>query len=233
MRMTDTVGYCSAVDSAVTPPRAAALAGKTWSAPGLIRCGFLDGPAEYRDRVQVHCRAWEEGTGVRFRWVQFGAADVRITFAGPTGRFYSLIGTDGDSPGFGADGHTMALGFPPGWRLGTEAVEREIRRLILHEFGHALGLVHEHSSPEAGAFFREPALVYDYYRRTQGWDRATVDQNVLAHYRSDQIGLRTDFDAGSIMLYWFPAEITTRPTSVNYELSDGDRALAAALYPPG
>lgn len=227
----DIRGYCTAAETDPRPQTAAALAGKPWTAPGQIRCGFLDGPAEYRERVQVHVRAWEEGTGVRLHWVQFGSADVRITFRG-AGRFYSLIGTDGDSPGLGSDGHTMCLGFPRGWQLGTEPVEREIRRLILHEFGHALGLVHEHSSPEAGSFFRDPALVYDYYRRTQGWDRATVDQNVLAHYTSDQIGPRTAFDPASIMLYWFPPEITTRPTSVNYDLSPGDRAVAAALYPP-
>ena len=125
----------------------------------------------------------------------------------------------------------MNLGILPGWTLGIDAVEREIRRLILHEFGHSLGLIHEHSSPVAGSFFKDPELVYAYYQRTQGWDRAMVDQNVLTVYSRSQISNLTQFDPDSIMLYQFPPEITSRPTKVNYELSTLDKALIGELYP--
>ena len=85
-----------------------------------------------------------------------------------------MIGNDALACGFPPDNHTMNLGILPDWTLGIDAVEREIRRLILHEFGHSLGLIHEHSSPAAGSFFKDPELVYAYYQRTQGWDRAMV-----------------------------------------------------------
>lgn len=228
-------GYCSTLDDLVPDlqgkARGAVLAGKAWDRGQTLKVLFLDGPGEYRRRVQAHVKTWEQYADVLFEFTTDPSAQVRLTFAAAPGRFYSTVGNDALLGGFPPDNHTMNLGFPPGWALGDEAIEREIRRLILHEFGHALGLVHEHSSPKAGSFFKDPELVYDYYQRTQGWDRTMVDQNVLMVYDRNQISNSTEFDPDSIMLYQFPPEITTRPTKINYELSSLDKAIIGQLYP--
>ena len=36
-----------------------------------------------------------------------------------------------------------------GW-LTPESAQDEVRRVVLHEFGHALGLIHEHQNPKGG-----------------------------------------------------------------------------------
>jgi hypothetical protein len=231
-------GYCSTRDDVVRAApgkaRGAALAGKTWDTGKTLRVLFLDGPSEYHDRVEDHVKTWEHFADIKFACTNAADAEIRLTFANAPGCFYSMVGNDALLGGFPPDNHTMNLGILPSWPLGTDAVEREIRRLILHEFGHSLGLIHEHSSPEAGSFFKDPELVYEYYRQTQGWDREMVDQNVLLVYSRGQISNSTEFDPDSIMLYQFPPEITNRPTKTNYELSRLDEKLIGELYPkPG
>jgi hypothetical protein len=231
-------GYCSTRGDIVPAPlgrlRGAALAGKAWDRGMVLQVLFLDGPEAYRRRVRTHARTWEAYADITFAFDDDPSAPIRLTFTAAPGRFYSMVGNEALLGGFPPDKHTMNLGFPPSWPLGNDEVEREVRRLILHEFGHALGLIHEHSSPEAGSFFKDPELVYDYYRRTQGWDRQTVDENVLMVYDRGQISNATAFDPDSIMLYEFPAEITTRPTKTNYELSALDKIIIGQLYPrPG
>jgi hypothetical protein len=228
-------GYCFTPDEVITDhqgqSRGAALAGKSWDRGKTLRILFLDGPSECHDRVATHVKTWEDSADIKFVCSTDPSSEIRVTFTRAIGRFYSMIGTDALLGGFPPDNHTMNLGILPDWTLGAQAVEREIRRLILHEFGHSLGLIHEHSSPTAGSIFKDPELVYAYYQRTQGWDRAMVDQNVLTVYSRSQISNLTQFDPDSIMLYQFPPEITSRPTKINYELSSLDKVLIGALYP--
>ena len=117
-----------------------------------------------------------------------------------------------------------------GW-LTENSQDSEIRRVTLHEFGHALGLLHEHQHPEGGIHWdREQVIAH--YKRTNGWSAAQTELNVLAGVSGSQF-LASAFDPQSIMLYPIPAELTTDgySTQWNYMLSDGDKALAAQLYP--
>ena len=36
-----------------------------------------------------------------------------------------------------------------GW-IDADSPEEELRSVVLHEFGHALGLIHEHQNPLSG-----------------------------------------------------------------------------------
>ena len=117
-----------------------------------------------------------------------------------------------------------------GW-LTELTQDSEIRRVTLHEFGHALGLLHEHQHPEGGIHW-DREQVFAHYKRTSGWSEAQTETNVLAGVSGSQF-LASAFDPQSIMLYPIPAELTTDgySTQWNYTLSDGDKALAAQLYP--
>ncbi|MCJ1471911.1 hypothetical protein MMC13_000552 [Lambiella insularis] len=93
-----------------------------------------------------------------------------------------------------------------GWINDTRS-EAEIRQVILHEFGHALGAVHEHESPFA-----------------------TISWNKEQHLGGSSEVIRWS----SIMLYYYPASWTTdgKGTSFNTQLSDKDKTYIAFCYPP-
>ncbi len=108
---------------------------------------------------------------------------------------------------------------------------KSMRGTTLHEFGHALGLLHEQSYP-GGVKWNKSDEAYAYYLKTQGWDKAKVDAQVFkvsdVFYTNS-----TTYDPKSIMQYSIEAWQTTDGFAVprNDELSAGDKSLIAALYP--
>jgi hypothetical protein len=147
---------------------------------------------------------------------------IRITFV--PGGSWSYVGTDALDIAPGQP--TMQLGW-----LTERSQDSEIRRVALHEFGHALGLLHEHQHPEGGIHWdRDKVLAY--HARVDGWSAVQTEINVLSGVTGSHIHATT-FDPQSIMLYPIPAELTTDgySTQWNYALSDGDKRLVAQLYP--
>jgi hypothetical protein len=223
-------GYCTTPDtifkSADSGGRAAWLAGRVWNPGDTVTVAFLNSVGNYPDLVMKHVKDWEAIANIKFQFVNDSGAAIRISFTSALNQFYAFVGKDMLTNHY-PDGHNMSLGFQTNLNYG----DREIRRLILHEFGHALGLIHEHQRPDAGSFFQDPQVVYSFYAQTQGWDQKKVNDNILNVYSQKSIGNSTVFDNDSIMLYSFPPEITTRPTKVNYDISTLDRTLVGQLYP--
>ena len=102
---------------------------------------------------------------------------------------------------------------------------------ILHEFGHALGLKHEHQNPKLSIKWDEPAIIA-HLQRTQGWDEATIRHNVLNRLDVTQTN-STAFDEASIMLYPIPNLWTIGDFEVggNTTLSKTDKEFIRELYP--
>jgi len=119
---------------------------------------------------------------------------------------------------------------------GQAAPEAPIRATILHEFGHALGMMHEHQSPNANC---DAEIDWDAAYRVGagiGWDKAQVDRNFRQLVNSTELNA-TEVDRKSIMHYSLPPVLFKRGkesacfVAENQELSEQDRKFIASVYP--
>ncbi|KAF9067482.1 hypothetical protein BDP27DRAFT_1328669 [Rhodocollybia butyracea] len=117
-----------------------------------------------------------------------------------------------------------------GW-FNDNTDDDEFSRTVVHEFGHALGCIHEHQQPNANIQWNRP-VVYDAYRISQGWTRAQVDAQVFNQYTAADV-TASALDNLSIMEYAIPAEFTLNGWSAptNTHLSQTDVTFIATMYP--
>ena len=194
-----------------------------WTTGSTITVRFLGGTAALRQRVMRYAGEWTEHANLNFRVVSGGAADIRISFT-QNGGSWSVIGRSANR--LPQDRPTMNFGW-----LNDRTPDYEVKRTVLHEFGHALGLLHEHQNPAGGIPWDEDA-VYNHYYRTQGWSRKMTYDNVMATASTDATQFSA-YDAASIMHYPVDERLTGGAYAVgmNNELSPTDKAYIAHLYP--
>lgn len=198
--------------------RAIAVISKTWPNGSPLRARFVGGSAAQQKIARDQATWW---TDVANLTIEFGSApdaEFRIAFDQNDGA-WSYIGTDcKDIP---LNEPTMNLGFLDG---GTAA----------HEFGHAIGLAHEHQNPAGGIQWREEVVIQEMAKSPNFWDAEMTRHNIIRRYSADQIN-GTRFDPKSIMLYFFPASWTVNGigTDENEVLSDLDKSFisGAKAYP--
>jgi hypothetical protein len=191
---------------------------KQWVNGSTIRIRFMSGTAAQQKMVKDIAPEWTKYANLNFEFTTDPRAEIRVTFDASDGA-WSYIGTDNSSIPLNAA--TLNLG----WQ--DDAV-------ILHEFGHMIGLAHEHQNPEGGLQWNEEIVIRDLSGSPNFWDEATIRHNVLDKYSADQVR-GTKFDPDSIMLYAFPDNWTKNPggTHENSKLSSMDQAFikSAEMYP--
>lgn len=197
--------------------QAAAVTKKLWKPGREIRVRYLGGSKLSRQIADGAVTEWERRVNLRFTPVRNGPSEIRVAFERGRGS-WSYLGTD--ALVIPADQPTMNLG----WDDPATA---------LHEFGHALGLIHEHSNPDGNIPWDVEAVLRDYSGPPNSWDRQTILANVLTVY-DRRVLTNAGFDPKSIMLYPIPeAHVTDKSRAVgwNRTLSPGDAVLVAKLYP--
>lgn len=205
------------LEYAYTPvSRGVAPIQKLWPNGATLNVRFLGGTTAQKNLVKRVAPQWSEYGNINFKFDDGPNAHIRISFDA-SGGAWSTVGKDALNvmPG----NPTMNLGWV------DEAV-------ILHEFGHALGLGHEHQNPEGGIQWNKAEVYDDLKGAPNFWDRATVDYNMFRKYNEDQIHA-TLVDKDSIMMYPIPNTWTLNDFSVgmNRGLSDMDKEFIAELYP--
>ena len=210
-----------------TKPRGMADNYYLWDPGATISVKFMPGASQsLRNEVINYAKVWEQYANVKFKFLPDNApqAMIRVKLTNEDGA-WSLLGTQCNA--IAQSEHTMNLdtiGFkeqstPAYWR-GT----------VIHEFGHALGLMHEQSYP-GGIKWNKPA-VYEYYLKNTDWDSAMIESQVFEvndlFYTNG-----TAYDSKSIMQYWVSKQFTLDGVEIpaNTDLSLGDKLLIAALYP--
>jgi hypothetical protein len=118
-----------------------------------------------------------------------------------------------------------------GW-LRDDTDDGEYERVVVHEFGHALGCIHEHQSPTENLRWNVDAVYAAFSGPPNYWSKDDIDHNILQKYSPDGISA-TQFDAQSIMLYQFDASLFTNGvgTPLNKQLSAMDEQMITEMYP--
>jgi hypothetical protein len=201
------------------PPRAIIDFRRLWVNGSTLQVRFLGGTGTQHDLVKEQADWWTQHANLNFDFNNAANAEIRIAFDSSDGA-WSYVGTDAlEQP---PNAPTMNLGFTDG---GTPA----------HEFGHAIGLHHEHQNSDGGIQWNRNEVIRALSGPPNNWTVAQIEHNVLNKYSVDQVR-GTKFDPDSIMLYFFPASWTLNNigTKENDVLSDSDKDfIASALAYPG
>lgn len=199
---------------------------KLWKPGRVLRVRFLGGDDTVKHRVEQWARVWEQHANIQLDFVDSGPAEIRIAFADDGS--WSAVGTDAlVTEWFGPNDATMNYGW-----LTPDSSDEEVSGVVLHEFGHALGCIHEHQSPGATIRWNKPVVYRDLAGPPNFWDQPTVDHNVFGRYSSTTTQF-SSFDPKSIMLYSFPTTWTLDGQTLeeNSELSATDKAFIENVYP--
>ena len=223
VNMPPVASFAFAGDSVAEPLRMAVSTAKYWGPrPRQLTVSFMETTAkDLRARIVSHLNAWTKTGCISFIETS-GTGDVRIS-RGPGG-FFSYLGTDVLL--IPKNRQTMNL---QGFTMSTP--ESEYKRVVRHEAGHTLGAPHEHMRKALVARI-DPQKAYDFFQRTQGWDRAMVDAQVLTPLNERSL-LNTPVDQDSIMCYQLPGSITRDglPIRGGTDINANDFAFISTIYP--
>lgn len=200
--------------------RGVASHSKFWASHRTLKIAFLAPPSNaHRQAAIAAIKQWQPSINLTLEFADDAVGDIRISMEAPLN--YSAIGTDATLRGPGEN--TM--------NIGTELTHPAFESTVLHEFGHALGMEHEHQHPKADIPWNRP-FVYHYYLTRYNWSKEEVDHNLFKTLETFTTRT-TPYDKKSIMHYQIPNELTTGNWSVekNTSLSQNDRRLMRKIYP--
>jgi hypothetical protein len=189
---------------------------KYWTNGQKLRVKFMEGTESQKQFVMNALKDWMDVVNLQFVRSEDVNSEIRVAFDENDGA-WSYIGTDArDIP---TNQPTLNLGWLD-------------KGVVLHEFGHAIGMGHEHQNPKGGIKWNEANVIKDLSKPPNSWNVATIRHNVLDKYSKDQTN-GTEADTSSIMMYPFPASWTMDgfATKENTELSVVDRQFMASVYP--
>lgn len=208
--------------------RMAVVRTKKWPAGTTLRCLFLDGSTTMKKKVRAYAQQWEKYANIKLKFVTKAPAEIRISFYADAGS-WSAVGRDALNQAY-FPLHQPTMNY--GW-LRDNTPDDEYSRVVLHEFGHALGCIHEHQTPTFNRKWDVKAVMKYFQGPPNYWSEDAIKHNVLQKYSPAGIAA-TVFDPKSIMLYSFDAALFADglgPTNENSKCSPDDIKMIGTMYP--
>ncbi|MFJ4194970.1 peptidase M12 [Pseudomonas sp. NPDC089534] len=195
---------------------------KLWANGRTLKIAFMDSPdADRKRKIIAAASRWLPFINLKFDFVDGPQGDIRI--ATRTGSNSSMLGTD-------------ALLIHPDWptmSLGVDPQDPDFDVIVTHEFGHALGAMHEHQHPKANIPWDKPK-VYEFYanREMNPLTREQVDVNLFEPFDTLE-AIYTDYDRRSIMHHPVANALTLGDweNPINRKISKKDKKMMRQLYP--
>jgi hypothetical protein len=207
--------------------KAALIKGAKWNPGDVISVSFLDGDAGVQAKVKAVAQQWT-GANMANLTLDFrqGTTDTLLRISFRYQGSWSVIGTTCKQI---TDKTQPTMNF--GW-LRPSTSDDEVRRVVLHEFGHALGLVHEHQNPGGVIHWNREQVINDLSGYPNYWSLDVIDLNMFRTYSTAETNFSA-LDKDSIMMYPIPDKWTTDGFSVglNSALSSTDKQFIAQQYP--
>lgn len=216
---------------------------------GKLRVCFFGGSEAVRQTIKELASEWERPeNGVRFDWGKKGFRNcetaakkrlmhIRVSFNQP-GYFSALGGSSIQQRNV----EEASMNFEGFDKLTPDEIRTRNSGYdggtVRHEFGHALGLTHEHQSPKASceADFDWDFIYKEFGAPPNNWDKGTIDFNMRRETDPDIVS--TKFDPQSVMKYYYDAKLfkngdksTCFVDGYNNDISPLDYKAMAFMYP--
>lgn len=230
---------------------------KRWESNRILRVCLFGGNKVVAKLVRDVASEWNSYSSVKLdfgsnqEWnnclsPQLGFFQIRIGFS--ERGYWSVVGNDSEGR---LDPLTPSMNLESFNRIYSESrfslsdvttqAQPYHKTVIRHEFGHALGLLHEHQNPSLKCTeeikWTGPNNVYEYFSKSpNNWTPLQVDRNLGFIGQTDPGYVAGDADRKSVMMYSLPKEIFKGEASndcyvpVNYDISAKDKQIISKIY---
>ncbi|KAF9461764.1 hypothetical protein BDZ94DRAFT_793381 [Collybia nuda] len=202
--------------------------GRLWPNGQVLTYRFIDGHPNQHAKVAEVISKWSHFANITFKLLDEEttppSAVIVISFKSEWG-CWGFVGTNALTAA--GSPFTMALG---GVSESPNITQRD-RAFILHQFGHALGLVHEHLSPsETDAVALKEGLISKFYSSRN--PDASVGKYIDTCINASVTNYAAP-DLSSVMVYAIPGEFNEGNFTVepNATFSPLDKAFMVINYP--
>lgn len=224
--------------------RASFQVNELWKPGDTIRIAFMDGDSVKHQWVRsvIETKLVPFIKKLTLQWNSpLAQSDVRISFAQPF-EAWSIVGIE--CRNVSKDVPTMNLGWLDDDRNYNSSDHKGTGQVVVHEFCHMLGMIHEHQNPKSNPIVWNKPVVSAELRK-QGWSDDDIRINMFEKYGDAELCKKdpnfcgeklvngSRYDKLSIMHYFYPSHwILKGPVDipVNVHLSVLDKKWIRKYY---